>query len=67
MSNEKLNSVEWYAKKDTEATIQFLEGKMNQLQFAMKKATNLAVANEMHKKEMIESYNEGWSHAEDQD
>lgn len=49
---KKETSVEWYAQKDTELTIQFLEGKLNQIQLAVKKLQCLNDAKQMHKEEL---------------
>lgn len=53
----KQTSIEWYAQKDTEITIQFLEGKLNQIQLAIEKTKCLEQAKQMHKKEIIKILN----------
>ena len=52
-------AVEWLAEKDTELTIQFLEGKLNQIQLVIEKLKCLQQAKEMEKEQMIESYCQG--------
>ena len=53
----KQSSVEWFAEKDTELTIQFLEGKLNQIQLAIEKMQCLNKAKQMHKEEIIKILN----------
>ena len=48
----KQTSIEWFAEKDTELTIQFLEGKLNQIQLAIEKMQCLEQAKQMHKEEI---------------
>lgn len=48
----KQTSIEWFAEKDTELTIQFLEGKLNQIQLAIEKMQCLNKAKQMHKEEI---------------
>ena len=43
----KQTAIEWFAEKDTELTIQFLEGKLNQIQLAIEKTKCLQQAKEM--------------------
>lgn len=52
----KQSSIEWFAEKDTELTIQFLEGKLNQIQLAIEKMQCLQQAKQMHKEEIKNSY-----------
>lgn len=52
----KQTSIEWFAQKDTELTIQFLEGKLNQIQLAIEKMQCLQQAKQMHKEEIIEAF-----------
>lgn len=53
---KKQTSIEWYAQKDTEITIQFLQGEINQFQLAIEKTKCLNEAKEMHKQEIIDAY-----------
>lgn len=55
----KQTSIEWFAEKDTELTIQFLEGKLNQIQLAIEKMQCLNKAKQMHKEEIEEAYGHG--------
>lgn len=55
----KQTSVEWYAQKDTEITIKYLEGKINQIQLAIEKTKCLEQAKQMHKEEIESAYGDG--------
>lgn len=55
----KQTSIQWFAEKDTELTIQFLEGKLNQIQLAIEKMQCLNKAKQMHKEEIVEAYKYG--------
>ena len=55
----KQTSIEWFAEKDTELTIQFLEGKLNQIQLAIEKMQCLNKAKQMHKEEIEDAYGDG--------
>lgn len=55
----KQTSIEWYAQRDTELTIQFLEGKLNQIQLAIEKMQCLNKAKQMHKEEIESAFNNG--------
>lgn len=55
----KQTSIQWFAEKDTELTIQFLEGKLNQIQLAIEKMQCLNKAKQMHKEEIVEAYRNG--------
>lgn len=55
----KQSSVEWFAEKDTELTIQFLEGKLNQIQLAIEKMQCLNKAKQMHKEEIEDAFCKG--------
>lgn len=61
----KQTSIEWFAQKDTELTIQFLEGKLNQIQLAIEKMQCLNKAKQMHKEEIEDAFNNGMSNSED--
>ena len=52
----KQTAIEWFAEKDTELTIQFLEGKLNQIQLAIEKTKCLQQAKEMERKQMMDSF-----------
>ena len=59
MTNEKQQTaVEWFAEKDTELTIQFLEGKLNQIQLAIEKLKCLQQAKEMEKEQICHAVNQ---------
>ena len=53
----KQTAIEWFAEKDTELTIQFLEGKLNQIQLAIEKTKCLQQAKEMEKEQIIKFAN----------
>ena len=55
----KQTSIQWYAQKDTEITIKYLEGKINQIQCAIEKTKCLEQAKQMHKEEIQDAYWEG--------
>ena len=57
----KQTAIEWFAEKDTELTIQFLEGKLNQIQLAIEKTKCLQQAKEMEKKQIVDAFKEGLS------
>ena len=50
----KETAVDWFIKKDSQVTIDFLEGKITQLQLAAKKATLIQQAKQMEKEQTIE-------------
>jgi hypothetical protein len=52
----KQTSIEWYAKKDGEITIKYLEGKINQIQLAIEKTKCLEQAKQMHKEEIVNAW-----------
>ena len=58
----KQTAIEWFAEKDTESTIQFLEGKLNQIQLAIEKTKCLQQAKEMEKEQQMKT----WTRAIDQ-
>lgn len=58
MSNQ--TSIEWFAEKDTELTIQFLEGKLNQIQLAIEKMQCLNKAKQIHKEEIVKAFETGY-------
>lgn len=45
----KLTPVQWFAKEDGQATIEFLEGKLSQIELAVKKTQILEQAKQMEK------------------
>lgn len=53
----KQTSIEWYAEKDTELTIKFLEGKLNQVQLAIEKIKCFEEAKKKHKQEIVNTFN----------
>ncbi len=53
----KQTALDYYAKKDNEITIDFLEGKINQIQCAIKKTELLFEAREMMKEQIRNAYN----------
>ena len=55
----KQTAVEWFAEQDTLVTIDFLEGKLNQLQLAMKKTTILENAKAMEKEMYFKFFKAG--------
>ena len=55
----KQTSIQWYAQKDTEITIKYLEGKINQIQCAIEKTKCLEQAKQMHKEEIKSAYLQG--------
>lgn len=55
----KQTSIQWFAEKDTELTIQFLEGKLNQIQLAIEKMQCLNKAKQMHKEEIEDAWDNG--------
>lgn len=48
----KLSPVEWFAKEDGQATIDFLEGKLSQIQLAVKKDRIFEQAKQMEKEQL---------------
>lgn len=59
MDVKKMTAVEWFAEKDGELTIQYLEGKINGIQLAVQKTKCFHQAIAMEKHQIIEAYNEG--------
>lgn len=57
---EKYSSITWFAEQDNKATMDFLAGKMTQLQFAMKKTEILHEAIANHKEEIWRAYTSGF-------
>jgi hypothetical protein len=55
----KQTSIKYFAEKDTELTIQFLEGKLTQIQLAIEKTKLLQQAIQMHKEEIVDAWNGG--------
>ena len=49
-------AVEWYAEQDNLALIDFLEGKINEIELAIKKTTILEQAKEKEKKQIMNAY-----------
>lgn len=49
-------AVEWFAEQDNLALIDFLEGKINEIELAIKKTTILQKAKEKEKKRIINAY-----------
>jgi hypothetical protein len=49
-------AVEWFAEQDNLALIDFLEGKINEIELAIKKTTILQQAKEKEKKRIINAY-----------
>ena len=65
MSNEtKVTAVEWYAVKDGELTIQYLEGKINGIELAVKKTKYLDQAIAMEKQQIIDAHIAGFTSIE---
>jgi hypothetical protein len=54
-----MTSIEFFAEKDTQLTIDFLENKLTQLQLAIAKTKLFHEAKEMHKQEMKDAFTEG--------
>ena len=50
----KQTAVQWFINKDTQATIDFIEGKITSLELAVKKATFIEQAKEMEKVQMCQ-------------
>jgi hypothetical protein len=48
----KQTAVEWFINKDTQATIDFIEGKITSLELAVKKATFVEQAKAMEKEQI---------------
>jgi len=55
----KQTAVEWFATKDTELTISFLEGNLSQIELAIEKLKCLQQAKAMEKKQIIDAYAQG--------
>lgn len=55
----KQTSVVWYAKKDAEITIKYLEGKLNQIELAIEKTKCLEQAKQMHQQEIEDAFAKG--------
>ena len=52
-------SVEWFATKDTELTISFLEGNLSQIELTIEKFKCLQQAKEMEKEQVMNAYGHG--------
>jgi hypothetical protein len=64
--NNKQTSVEWYAEQDNLLTISFLENKITQLDFAVKKTRLLEQSKAMHEKQSFEIFKAGQDSMEDE-
>ena len=53
---EQQTAVEWYAEQDTLAIINFIEGKLNQIELVKKRATILEKAKQKEKKQIMIAY-----------
>jgi hypothetical protein len=60
----KQTAVQWFINKDTQATIDFIEGKITSLELAVKKATFIEQAKEMEKEQIEDAYDAGVSEGE---
>lgn len=58
MSNNKQSSVEWFMENANQLNIHFLEGRITQLVYAIKKVRLQQQAKEMHKEEMVDFGND---------
>jgi hypothetical protein len=54
-------AVDWFINKDSQVTIDFLEGKITQLQLAAKKATLIEQAKQMEKEQIVNAVNVGYN------
>lgn len=55
----KQTSIIWYAKKNAEITIQFLEGKINGVELKIEKTKCLEQAKQMHQQEIEDAFAKG--------
>jgi hypothetical protein len=65
---KKQSAVEWFIEKDTRVTIDFLEGKITQLELDAKKATFIEQSKTMFEEQIEDAYrinpnNEIWSNS----
>jgi hypothetical protein len=58
-TKEEQSAVEWLIIKDSQATVDFIEGKINSLELAVKKATFIQQAKEMEKEQIELAFKEG--------
>jgi len=58
-NNKPVTAVEWYAEKDNLLVIDFLEGKISQLQLLDAKIKLLREANEMHRRQIMKANRDG--------
>ena len=54
---EPQTAVEWFAEQDTLAIINFIEGKINEIELAIKKATILEKAKQLEKEQINDKTN----------
>lgn len=53
---KKQTAVQWFAQRDTELTIEFLEGKLNQIQLAIEKTKCLQQAKAMEREQIVDAF-----------
>ena len=56
---EQQTAVEWFSEQDTLAIINFIEGKLNQIELVKKRATILEKAKQKEKEYLIEAFYQG--------
>ena len=61
----KMTAVQWFAEKDTELTISFLEGNLSQIEISIEKFKCLQQAIEMEKEQMQKAIQFGYSNDDD--
>lgn len=52
-------AVEWFAEQDNLALVDYLQGKINEIELAIKKATILEQAKQIEKEQIVEAFYKG--------
>ena len=52
-------AVEWYAIEETNLTIDYTQGKLNELEYALKRLDILQQAKQMEKEQIVKAFDDG--------